>query len=82
MEPFSIVKFLQGFNPLNGKNWGKILFYGIFLAIALTIYNKVFEPKNTTTIEKIEKQVVNQCQADKSWLRLRVWKIANISLGE
>ncbi len=82
MEAFSILKFLGGFNPFNGANWGKVLFVVVIVAVCIGVWMKIFEPKQTTVIEKIEKQVINQCEPDKSWVRLRFWKILNVSLGE
>lgn len=59
-----------------GEWFGKILFYGVIIAIALTVYHKVFEPKSVTKIEKIETQVINQCPEELKWLglKLNVWK--------
>lgn len=46
MIPFSIVKFLSGFNPFNPQALGKVLWVIIWIAVALTIYTKTFiEPK-------------------------------------
>lgn len=58
---FSIIKFFSGFAFWKGDKLGKLLFYGILIAVAITIYHKAFEPKQTTVIERIETQVINQC---------------------
>ncbi len=77
MEPFSIIKFLTGFNIFDGAKLGKLLFYLILIAICLTIYHKAFEPKQVTKIEKIEKQIVNNCPEENkiAGLQLNIWKL-------
>jgi len=58
---FSIIKFLSGFAFWKGDKLGKILFYGVLIVLALTIYHKAFEPKQITKVERIETQIINQC---------------------
>jgi hypothetical protein len=82
-----LIKFLGGFIPTGTKpfgEWiGKILWVCVWIAIGLTIYHKTFEAKNVTTIEKIETQVINQCQEKKDpflGLNFNLWKL-KLGLG-
>lgn len=77
MEPFSIIKFLTGFNIFDGAKLGKLLFYGILIAVAITIYHQAFAPKNITKIEKIETQIVNECPEEMKviGIKLNLWKL-------
>lgn len=66
---------LKGFLPIDGKRIGKIIWLGVWIVLALTIYHKVFEPKQVTKIERIETQINNACPKDDAvGLKLNLWK--------
>ena len=75
---FDIKKFLNGFNPLNGANWGKILYYVIIVSTVILIYHNAFKPK---TLQTITTQVVNNCPEEKGvGMSVHLWKL-RLSLG-
>ena len=76
-----ILKFLGGLIPWVSKpfgEWfGKILFYTIISTLVLLAFNRLFPTKPTTTIEKIETQVVNQCPEEHKafGIKMNIWKL-------
>ena len=76
------LKFLSGFLPISGEKVGKILWVAGICLFVLIIWHKFTAPTQKTIIEKVDTQIVNQCQPDKSIIRLKLWKIFNISCGE
>jgi hypothetical protein len=76
-----IIRLLGGFFPFITKGFGewfgKILFYAIISLLAMSVYNKVFPTKPTTSIEKIETQIVNQCPQENKYfgIGINLWKL-------
>ena len=68
---------LPGINKSFGEWFGKMLFYIIIVTSIMMVYNRIFPTKPTTSIEKIETQIVNECpQQDKIiGLHLNIWKL-------
>ena len=68
---------IKGFFPIDGKRIGKIIWLGVWIVIALTIYHKVFESKTITKIEKIETQIINECpkEDDAFGIKFNLWKL-------
>jgi hypothetical protein len=81
MAPNWFVKFIGGFLPWVtkpfGEWFGKLLFYAIISTLMMMAYNRIFPTKPTTTIEKVETQIVNQCpEQDKViGLHFNIWKL-------
>jgi hypothetical protein len=79
-EPNWFVRLLGGYLPWVTKpfgEWlGKMLFYVSISATVLLVAGKIFPAKPTTTIDRIETQIVNECpQQDKIiGLHLNIWK--------
>ena len=74
---FSIVKFFSGFNIFSGVKLGKLIFYGILIAVGLTIYHKAFEPKTVTRIETqvIERQIIYPESKEAGFAGIKLWKL-------
>lgn len=74
---------IKGFLPIDGKRVGKIIWLGVWIVLALTIYHKLFYSKqNITKIEKIETQIINECPKDEdiAGIKLKLWRFY-IKLG-
>jgi hypothetical protein len=80
MNPFSIWKLINGFFPTSGERAGKLLFYCIFIVIALSIYHKVFMAKTEQTIIRDAKQVtIQEAKKDTAFCILKLWHLRVLS---
>ena len=59
MEPFSLIKFITGFNIFNGAKLGKLIFFLILVAFGIGVYHKLFVQR---TIDKIQRTSIQHVE--------------------
>ena len=75
MEPFSVVKFLGGFNIFSGARLGKLLFYFILIAVALGIYHKTFLSRTIQQDIKANTVVIQAQDKNAFFFGVKLWKL-------
>ena len=64
-EPFDVGKLIRGFNPVNGKNIGKLIYYLVIVSIALGVFYVLFirpTHRETQTAGLITNTTINQVE--------------------
>lgn len=64
-EPFDVGKLIRGFNPVNGKNIGKLIYYLVIVSVALGVFYVLFirpTHRETQKAETITNTTINQVE--------------------
>ena len=64
---------IKGFIPIDGKRVGKIIWLGVWIVFALTIYHKVFFAKQSITkVERVQTQIINECPKENFFVGVKL----------
>jgi len=70
---FSITKLFSGFAFWKGEKFGKLLFYGIIVAMGLAVYHQITRPTQKITVEKGGKaEITNIMDSKKAFTELYI----------
>jgi len=59
VEPFSLIKFITGFNIFDGAKLAKLIFFFILIAFGIGVYHKLFVQR---TIDKIQQTSIQHVE--------------------
>ena len=58
-EKFDVGKLIRGFNPLNGQNFGKLIYYLVIVCVALGVFYVLFIRPTQKTTQNAQQIITN-----------------------